>query len=49
VNLLCEILIFSPFVAYALWPRARGTRAPVLRLPDAAPRQAPLELDEAEG
>jgi inner membrane protein len=49
VNLLCEILIFSPFVAYALWPRARGTRAPVLRLPEAAPRPAPLELDEAEG
>jgi inner membrane protein len=54
VNLLGELLIFSPFLVYALWPRARGTRAPVLRLPaarraGALSAKAQLELDEAEG
>jgi inner membrane protein len=55
-HLGAELLIFSPFLAYALWPRARRATPHVLRLPDPAARRvrnelhakAPLELDGAE-
>jgi inner membrane protein len=56
-HLLAELVIFSPFLLYALWPRARGAAAHVLRFPVPAARRAeadtqarpPLSLDEAEG